>query len=1071
MLRQSIRVLVMGCALALTACGGGSDGDSPAAPNTAIIGAAGGTVADSGGAKVEVPAGALAQNVAIAVTPSSAGAPVLPAGVTAVGAMVAFTPHGTQFAKPATITLPFDPALLPAGSTVALYKTDATQTAWAAVAGSRVSGGGVSAEVTGFSFLVPAIAPKMSTAFYRSWGFTEIIEGEGDEWNHVLWANYRDSDGQVLDNYNFGSVQTFVDTQHGDGDAVAGGQVYSSETGRTFWISAQAPNFGLGPHLIGSARGRIGSETAFYQTETYRKVAADARLSYTITAIDLFVFDGSNWGGERCQRQWRQFENGPPVPVGLSMCSWPVIAGAEVYLELDPDPSTRGSAVDSSYVELTGYPYNWTVEVLSESVGHFPASPPILEKTDFTADVDVGNSGQQFARLWLTKPKKRDVDLSAIAVGQVFTVTYSLHAKGVDGRQSESYAASFLRDPRDTAGTTPVTLESSGLERVDAPARPADPPGVISLRRADTHGFESESELGGIAVELVRLGGTSGTVGVSLSASTGGTATAGADFTETTKVVSFADGERSKIVRIPVVWDDIAEPTETVKLELTQVTGGAMLGLAAGWLHIADSPKTTIYTLGGTVNGLTGSGLLLDGPWGTLSPVANGPFTMPGTLVDGLPYTVRVLQQPQNPAQACTVSNGSGVVAGANVTNVRVDCITTIPTAGLDTGFGSGGKVAIARPGGVGEALAVQPDGKILVAASGTGNFSLLRLLPDGSLDAGFGSAGIVTTDFGSNDDAYGLALQADGRIVAVGRVQVGGGYDFGITRYEANGQLDGSFGVGGKVSVDFAGGADYARAVVIQPDGRIVVGGQAGVTGRSSFALLRLLPGGGLDSAFGSGGRVQTVVGAGNALGYDLALAPDGKLVLAGVALLGSSDQFAAARYVADGSPDATFGTSGVALVPVLSQSSARGVQVLADGSVLLAGGSASGARSDITLVKFDAAGSPDGSFGGGTGKVTTNLSGGRDYGFALALQADGRVVVGGYRAATAGDDIAVLRYRADGAVDTTFGSAGALVVDHAGGLDRAQAVELQADGRILVAGQGVNGRSTELVVLRILP
>jgi hypothetical protein len=155
-------VLVVLFALA-AACGGGGDGGDgggggnnppppPPSGNTGI-GSAGGTVTEPNGGKVVVPAGALATNTAIAVAQTSAAsAPPLPAGVTANGTIYATTPHRKTFANPVTITIPFDPTKVPAGTTPVLYKTNAAMSGWLPVAGATVNGAAMSGDVQSFSF-------------------------------------------------------------------------------------------------------------------------------------------------------------------------------------------------------------------------------------------------------------------------------------------------------------------------------------------------------------------------------------------------------------------------------------------------------------------------------------------------------------------------------------------------------------------------------------------------------------------------------------------------------------------------------------------------------------------------------------------------------------------------------------------------------------------------------------------------------------------------------------------------------------------------------------------------------
>ena len=151
--------------LVLCACGGGGSAASgqPGPGAGSGIGPSGGMASEATGAQVVVPAGALAASTAIAVTRSSTGAPALPAGLAAFGPMFAFTPHGTHFAVPATIIIPFDAASVPQGTAPRLFKTNATQSGWEEVQGATVEGGVMKGPVTGFSFAVVAGEPSTST--------------------------------------------------------------------------------------------------------------------------------------------------------------------------------------------------------------------------------------------------------------------------------------------------------------------------------------------------------------------------------------------------------------------------------------------------------------------------------------------------------------------------------------------------------------------------------------------------------------------------------------------------------------------------------------------------------------------------------------------------------------------------------------------------------------------------------------------------------------------------------------------------------------------------------------------
>jgi uncharacterized delta-60 repeat protein len=165
----------------------------------------------------------------------------------------------------------------------------------------------------------------------------------------------------------------------------------------------------------------------------------------------------------------------------------------------------------------------------------------------------------------------------------------------------------------------------------------------------------------------------------------------------------------------------------------------------------------------------------------------------------------------------------------------------------LDATFGAGGTVTTDFAGGgdIGRSVAVQSDGKIVAAGraviSGNSDFALARYTSNGTLDAGFGTGGTVTTDFaGSVDQAFSVALQKNGNIVAAGLALINGNSDFALARYTSNGTLDASFGTGGTVTTDFAGSGDQAFSVAVQRDGKIVAAGQAVVNGGLDFALAR---------------------------------------------------------------------------------------------------------------------------------------------------------------------------------------------------------------------------------------
>src|SRR5262249_51395919 len=179
----------------------------------------------------------------------------------------------------------------------------------------------------------------------------------------------------------------------------------------------------------------------------------------------------------------------------------------------------------------------------------------------------------------------------------------------------------------------------------------------------------------------------------------------------------------------------------------------------------------------------------------------------------------------------------------------------------------------------------------------GGSNFAVARYNADGTLDTTFSFDGKVTTDFGGDDRAFSVAIQADGKIVVAGASLTNPGDDFALARYNPDGSLDAGFGTGGKVTTAFGSGLDHANACTIQADGKIVAVGADG----GDFALARYNSDGSLDGTFGTGGKVTTDFGGQLEEAFGVAMQADGKIVAAGAAAGG----FALARYYPDGHLD----------------------------------------------------------------------------------------------------------------------------------------------------------------------
>ncbi|MGH2704871.1 MAG: hypothetical protein ACRDJ4_07205, partial [Actinomycetota bacterium] len=267
-----------------------------------------------------------------------------------------------------------------------------------------------------------------------------------------------------------------------------------------------------------------------------------------------------------------------------------------------------------------------------------------------------------------------------------------------------------------------------------------------------------------------------------------------------------------------------------------------------------------------------------------------------------------------------------------------------LPDGSLDASFGSGGLVLTDVSGSISEtdsafALALQPDGKIVSVGLVAEQFGLVRYLPDGSLDPTFGTGGIVKTSIGPFSAARSVALQADGKIMAVGRTDPGDitAGDWALARYNPDGSLDSTFAGGGTVVTDFHGKNDSGGGVVIQPDQKIVVAGRSGDDG----ALARYLPDGSLDPSFGGGGKV--VVGAFNTAEAGIALQPDGKIVASGNDVIQGAiglDDAVIGRFHPDGSLDKSFGRKGIVTTDLdADQDESSDVAVQSDGKIVMVG------------------------------------------------------------------------------------------------------------------------------------
>jgi uncharacterized delta-60 repeat protein len=365
--------------------------------------------------------------------------------------------------------------------------------------------------------------------------------------------------------------------------------------------------------------------------------------------------------------------------------------------------------------------------------------------------------------------------------------------------------------------------------------------------------------------------------------------------------------------------------------------------------------------------------------------------------------------------------------------------------------FAAGGGKVITDLGGIETAFSVvlQSNGKILVTGysydlSDNAYLAMARYNADGSLDSTFSGDGITLMNSGMFSAGFSLKMQSDGKILVAGAIDDGNaGGDFLLARYNSDGSLDTTFASNGIATSDF-GDLDIGFSVTTQSNGKILVGGTSG----QYFALARYNVNGSLDTSFSSDGKVVTDFGSA-AAGSSVAVQSDGKILVSGLAVAGNNMAFAIARYNVDGSLDTGFSGDGKVITDFGSSSASCSMTLQADGKILVAGG---GYLSGLTfngfaLARYNVDGSLDTSFSG-DGIVLTDF--GQDAaGQSIQVQTDGKIVVGGFE----NGDFAIVRYNADGSLDTTF-SADGKVTNDLGKFECINDLVIQADGKIVAAG-----------------
>jgi len=377
----------------------------------------------------------------------------------------------------------------------------------------------------------------------------------------------------------------------------------------------------------------------------------------------------------------------------------------------------------------------------------------------------------------------------------------------------------------------------------------------------------------------------------------------------------------------------------------------------------------------------------------------------------------------------------AAAVVIASLVSVGVTQPAFAAAGGLDPTFGNGGKVLTALGGGADQGAVLQPNGDIVIG----GTTGLIRLLPNGSPDTSFGTGGLAQTSFSVNS----LALQPNGEFLAAG----GGNGDFAVARFTTAGTLDPAFGHGGVVTTAFPQAADgaVADAVLMEPNGDVLVGGKASVPGTAYNvpvvalgALARYTPSGTLDPSFGSGGIVQSTASIGNIgnLGIDA-----------------SGDIFVLPAH-AEFSPAGQLDSS-VTPAAITASTHGRFSAFLPTGQSLIISTAQIGRVAEVQVRRFNADGSVDTAFNNPPFSFTGTLTG-HQGDSAIAVQPDGKIVVVGQD--FAGSSLfGAARLNAGGSLDSGFGNAGVLTTNFQG-RDSAGAVLIQPNGDIVSIGFSEN-------------
>jgi uncharacterized delta-60 repeat protein len=436
----------------------------------------------------------------------------------------------------------------------------------------------------------------------------------------------------------------------------------------------------------------------------------------------------------------------------------------------------------------------------------------------------------------------------------------------------------------------------------------------------------------------------------------------------------------------------LADPPAGVSAASIVIPGGA----SAGTLEVrVDGSADTTAPLEVTVSATSGKlvhtrrlALTVRGVPGTLDTAlgGHGQFTYG---VGGAAWAVAV----QADGKIVEVGNATNPTGGGNDVVARFN-----PDGSRDPAF-NGGSVEFLPLSGTCNLVALQSDGKILVGGtSSDDHLALARLMPDGSLDSDFGTGGVFTQAISYVDVGIGLAVQGDGKIVIGSDSRANGGpAQFTVVRLDTAGALDASFGTGGIVQVpNFeASSSDELSGLALQSDGKIVLAGSSDAG--FPVEVVRLDVDGSLDRDFDTGGYHMMSFGylSGTVTGKAVQVDANGNVLVLANSERGGGSEFAVARILPNGRPDASFGVDGLVAVSGHTADVGEALTLTPEGGLVIVGAASNGGATQLEVTSLTANGQPDPTFGG-DGQRTVDL-GSSSVAYGVAVQADGKLVLAG--------------------------------------------------------------------------